>query len=382
MNSTTILNVDDHAAGRYARGRLLSSAGYVVHEAATGLEALSKVESLRPALVLLDVNLPDISGLEVCRRIKTAMAAQRTSVLQLSASAITTADRVGGLDNGADGYLVEPVDPEVLLATVRALLRARKAEAELEIANSALAEANSKLTELNFSLTRSNEDLQRFAYLASHDLQEPLKTMSSYATLVQRRYREKLDTQADEFLTHIQHGATRMSDLIRGLLVYAEARQHHEADWRTVNTEDIIAVALDNLERSVAESRAVVTYGALPAIRGDELQLTQLFQNVLSNGIKYRRPGEPPRITINATEDGDRRILFSAADNGIGIALAHHQQIFAPFRRLHGHDVPGSGIGLATCQRIVEGHGGKIWVESAGEGTGSTFWFSLPAAER
>jgi two-component system, sensor histidine kinase and response regulator len=379
VDSTIILNVDDHAAGRYARGRLLRSAGYIVHDAASGLEALSKIEALSPALVLLDVNMPDISGLEVCRRIKTATA-RRIAVLQLSASAITTEDRVGGLDNGADGYLIEPVDPEVLLATVRALLRIRKAEADLELANSALAEANTKLTELNLSLTHSNEDLQRFAYLASHDLQEPLKTMSSYATLVQRRYRGKLDTQADEFLTHIQQGAMRMSDLIRGLLGYAEARQHHTAEWKRVNTEDVIAVALDNLERSVAKSRAVVTYGQLPAIRGDELQLTQLFQNIVSNSIKYQRPGEPPRIAINATEDADRLILFSVTDNGIGIAPAHHKQIFAPFRRLHGHEVPGSGIGLATCQRIVEGHGGKIWVESLGEGAGTTFWFSLPGA--
>jgi two-component system, sensor histidine kinase and response regulator len=380
VNSTVILNVDDHAAGRYARGRLLRSAGYIVHDASSGLEALAKIEALSPALVLLDVNMPDISGLEVCRRIKTTPAARRIAVLQLSASAVTAEDRVGGLDNGADGYLIEPVDPEVLLATVRALLRIRKAEADLEAANSALAEANIKLTELNLSLTHSNEDLQRFAYLASHDLQEPLKTMSSYATLVQRRYRGKLDTQADEFLTHIQHGAMRMSDLIKGLLLYAEARQHQEAEWKPVNTEDVIAVALDNLERSVAESRAVVTYGQLPVIRGDELQLTQLFQNVVSNGIKYRRPGEAPRIAINATEDRNRLILFSVTDNGIGIAPAHHKQIFAPFRRLHGHEVPGSGIGLATCQRIVEGHGGKIWVESAGEGAGATFWFSLPGA--
>jgi signal transduction histidine kinase len=380
VNSIIILNVDDHAAGRYARGRLLSSAGYTVHEASTGLEALTKVESLSPALVLLDVNMPDISGLEVCRRIKTSALARKTAVLQLSASAITAADRVGGLDNGADGYLVEPVDPEVLLATVRALLRVRQAETDLEIANSALAEANAKLTELNLSLTQSNEDLQRFAYLASHDLQEPLKTMSSYATLMQRRYRGKLDAEADEFLGHIQQGAARMSDLIRGLLVYAEARQHHEAEWKPVNTEEVISIALDNLERSVAESQAVVSFGSLPTVRGDELQLVQLFQNIISNGVKYRRAGEPPRITIHATEDTTRTVLFSVTDNGIGIDPAHHQQIFAPFRRLHGQEVPGSGIGLATCERIVEGHGGKIWVESAGEGAGSTFWFSLPAA--
>ncbi|HMF75115.1 MAG TPA: ATP-binding protein [Bryobacteraceae bacterium] len=381
MNSPIILNVDDHEAGRYARGRLLSRAGYIVHDASSGLEALSKVESLRPALVLLDVNMPDMSGLEVCRRIKTDLAVLRIAVLQLSASAITAADRVGGLDNGADGYLIEPVDPEVLLATVRALLRIRKAETELEAANTALAQANIKLTELNLSLTRSNEDLQRFAHLASHDLQEPLKTMSSYATLVQRRYKGRLDDQADEFLTHIQNGAMRMGDLIKGLLGYAEAGQQSEHDWAPVSAEEVVALALNNLEQSIAESKAIVTYGALPAIRGDGMQLTQLFQNVVSNGIKYRLPDEPPRITISAKEDaGHGIVFFSVTDNGIGIAPAHHKQIFAPFRRLHGQEVPGSGIGLATCQRIVEGHGGKIWVESAGQGLGSTFWFSLPAA--
>lgn len=204
--------------------------------------------------------------------------------------------------------------------------------------------------------------------------------MSSYSTLVQRRYKGKLDTQADEFLNHIQHAAVRMSDLIKGLLGYAEAGQQREADWGPLDMKEVIAFALDNLEQSVTEAGATVVCGALPDVRGNGMQLVQLFQNLISNCIKYRRAEVAPHIAIDVREEANGRVLFSIADNGIGIAPAHHKQIFAPFQRLHGQEVPGSGIGLATCQRIVEGHGGKIWVDSPGEGKGSTFWFSLPAA--
>ncbi|MCU1294627.1 MAG: sensor histidine kinase/response regulator [Bryobacterales bacterium] len=378
MAAATILNVDDYEPGRYARSRLLKQAGYLAYEAGSGGEALKLAEAHSPDLILLDVNLPDIHGFEVCRQLKSGPVTSKTPVIQISATNISTAARVAGLDNGADGYLVSPVDPDVLLATIRALLRVRKAEAELEHANSALLAANAALAVANDSLTRSNEDLQKFAYLASHDLQEPLRTVSSFATLLQRRYAGKLDEDADEMLRHIRQGTNRMSSLIQGLLAYAQAGRETDEPLEEVDIESVLTWALNNLENSVAESQARITRDPLPSVRGDHMQLAQLFQNLISNGIKYCCPTRPPEIHLSASPNKDRH-LFLVRDNGMGIAPEFHQQVFAPFRRLHGQDVPGTGIGLATCQRIVERHGGRIWVESE-PGEGSTFLFTLPAA--
>ena len=367
-----ILNVDDHEAARYVRSRLLTKAGYTVQEAATGTEALELSNSLHPRLVILDVNLPDISGLEVCRRIKTNPLTASTPVLHLSASAISSADHVGGLDNGADTYLIEPVDADVLLATIRALLRMRKAEEELHKSNEALQSANA-------ALVRSNEDLQRFAHVVSHDLQEPLRTVSSFSSLLDRRYRGQLDNEADKYLNYIRRGTEEMSSLIEKLLAYAQVGQPRENAWDRVDMEEAFAWAVDNLKEAISESGGSVTHDSLPAVRGDETQLAQLLQNLISNGLKFRRPEEPPHVHVTAAKHSGADVMFSVSDNGIGIPLEYFQRIFTEFSRLHGKEIRGTGIGLATCQRIVERHGGRIWVESAGAGQGATFRFILPS---
>jgi light-regulated signal transduction histidine kinase (bacteriophytochrome) len=366
-----ILNVDDHEPGRYARTRLLTAAGYKVAEAKTGVEALTLVASLRPSLVMLDVNLPDIDGLEICRRIKADPALALTPVLQVSASAVSSRDRVGGLDNGADAYLIEPVDSDVLLATVRALLRMRKAEADLAAANEALVLANDLLH-------RKNEDLQRFAYMASHDLQEPLRTVATYAALLVRRYGGRLDGDAEEFLTHIQRGASRMSLLIQGLLMYAKAGLEGDEANESVDLNEILTSTLKDLEQSIVESGASIQHGELPVVKGSQVLLTQLFQNLIHNALKYCNPGQAPAISVTAEGQNGSMTQVVIADNGVGVPREYQQTIFAPFRRLHGFEVPGSGIGLATCQRIVERQGGRIWVESEGAGAGSRFCFTLP----
>ena len=365
-----ILNVDDYEAGRYARSRLLKQAGYQVAEAGTGEMALELAASLRPLLVLLDVNLPDMSGLEVCRKIKSDPELGSTLVSGVSL-AVTSGDRVGGLDNGADGYLVEPVDSEVLLATVRALLRMRRAETELAKANKALQDANELLI-------RRNEDLQRFACAASHDLQEPLRTISNFSGLLERRYAGKLDAEADQILTYIQQGASRMSTLIQGLLIYEQASQEGDG-WTGIDLSQVLEWTLKDLEQSFTESGARITYDTLPTVRGNAALLSQLFQNLIHNGMKYQKTDELAQIHVAARKNTRDAVAITVSDNGIGIPSKYHQLIFAPFHRLHGGESPGFGIGLATCQRIVERHGGRIWVESAGEGAGATFCFSLPS---
>jgi signal transduction histidine kinase len=368
-----ILNVDDHEAGRYVKSRLLRQAGFEVAEAATGGQALELVASLRPWLVVLDVNLPDMSGLTVCRLIKTDKDLSTTPVLQISAAAISPQDRAGGLDNGADAYLVEPVDAVVLVATVRALLRMRKAEFDLEKANGALQAANAMLT-------RSNEDLQRFSYAASHDLREPLRTISCFAGLLEKKYRGRFDADADKMLASIQRGAARMNSLIEGLLIYAQAGESTREDWGNVDLARLLAGTLSSLEQSVKEARAVVEFEPLPTVTGNELLLSQLFQNLIHNALKYPAAEEPAHIRVSFQMAARNMVEIAIADKGLGIPPEHQRMIFAPFHRLHGSGVAGFGIGLATCQRIVEGHGGKIWVESEGVRKGSTFRFLLPLA--
>lgn len=374
MRQTIILNVDDHEPNRYARSRLLIEAGYFVEEAGTGHDALKSVDACRPSLIMLDVNLPDINGFEVCRRIRENPHSAHTAVLQISASATSDFQRVTALDSGADAYLIEPVDAEVLLATVRALLRMRRAEEALQKSNAALQAANE-------ALRLSNEDLQRFSYAASHDLQEPLRTISSFATLLHRGYRDKLDPEGGEFLTYIEKAASRMSLLVKDLLIYAQVGDQNAYAAKPVAIASVLLQAETNLEQSLAQAEAEVAHGELPTVLGNEGQLVQLFQNLIGNAVKYCALDHKPRVHIKAENHSGNEWLFAISDNGIGIAPDYQEVIFGAFKRLHGQDVPGTGIGLAICRRIVERHGGRIWVESSGVGHGATFFFTLQSCE-
>ena len=238
MKQARILNVDDREVNRYIRSRILRGAGYETIEAATGREALQKAVFDRPDLVLLDVHLPDISGLEVCRLVKCDHRTAGVMVLQLSASAIELTDAVRGLDQGADDYLIEPVEPELLLAKVRSMLRLRAAEQ---------------------SLRQTNEDLKQFAFAVSHDLQEPLRMLASYAQLLDRKYRQQLDSTADLYLSSIIDGATRMSQLISDLLIYARLSAEMDVAPEVVNLDDVVGRVLELNEPLIAETGAEIT---------------------------------------------------------------------------------------------------------------------------
>lgn len=379
VGQAVILNVDDHAPARYARTRILRQAGFAVHDAGTGADALRLLDEVHPDLVLLDVHLPDISGIEVCRRIKNQEESANVIVLQISASAISAPQATTALNTGADTYLIEPIDPDVLVATVRAFLRLRAAERGLAEANRQLLAKNRELEDVNKALRRSNEDLEHFAYVASHDLQEPLRNITTFVELLQARASTRFDESERQMFRIVVESALRMSMLIRDVLAYAgvgrETRQ-----LTPTNLADPLGQALQNLSQGIADSAAIVETQDLPAVLGDSMQLTRVFQNLIGNSIKYRTPDVPLRIRISAEAHEPGVWLIRVSDNGIGIGKQYHRKIFQPFKRLHGYEIVGSGIGLALCLRIIEAHEGHIWVES-NEGTGSTFLFTLRAAE-
>ena len=225
-------------------------------------------------------------------------------------------------------------------------------------------------------LARSNRDLEQFAYVASHDLQEPLRMVATYAQLLAERYQGKLDENADKYIHYVVDGALRMQTLVQDLLTFSRVGRQG-ASPALINCQTAVAVALKNLDAAIKESGARIECAQLPTIFAEASQLTQLFQNLIGNGIKFRGP-EPPLIHITAEESG-KKWRFSVTDNGIGIAPEHAELVFAIFKRLHTREeYPGSGIGLAICKKIVEQHGGRIWVESE-PGRGSAFKFTLPA---
>ncbi|WP_173984843.1 ATP-binding protein [Magnetospirillum sp. SS-4] len=224
-------------------------------------------------------------------------------------------------------------------------------------------------------LTEVNAELERFAYVASHDLQEPLRTLTSFTQLLARHQQGRLDVEAEEYMGFIIDAARHMHELINDLLIYSRIAGEGRA-FVPVSLSRVCSQALRNLKSSVEEAGAAVTVGDLPEVCGDDVQLVQLFQNLLGNAVKFRHPGVAPRITVRAEPRGEEW-LVSISDNGIGIQPSS-QDIFEIFRRLHTHaEYPGTGIGLAVCKCIVQRHRGRIWAEPGPDG-GSTFLFTLP----
>jgi PAS domain S-box-containing protein len=228
-------------------------------------------------------------------------------------------------------------------------------------------------------LARSNRELESFAYVASHDLQEPLRTVTSFVQLLERRYQGRLDADADDFLGIITAAAQRMQALILDLLAFSRLGTRGRP-FEPVNCGEVLAAALHDLHAAIEASGARVEAGPLPVVVGDDVQLGQVFRNLVDNAIKFRRPGAPVAVQVSAERSG-RDWVFSFADNGIGIEPQYFDRIFGVFQRLHGREeYPGTGIGLAVCKKVVERHGGRIWVESR-PGEGTTFRLTLPGAE-
>ncbi len=276
-------------------------------------------------------------------------------------------------------FLVRPLASGMLVHVDSLEARVREATAALEEELAERKQVEMQLRKAGASLAESNKELEQFAYVASHDLQEPLRTVSSFATLLGRRYQGKLDQAADEFIGFIVDGAKRGQRLISDLLDYSRVATRGKPPEQ-VMADQVLDEVIAGLKFSIDETEAVVQRSPLPCVMADRTQLGQLFQNLISNALKFRREGGPPVISIKADVEADGWCCFQVRDNGVGIAEKDQDRVFDVFQRLHGPEVPGTGMGLATCRKIVERHGGRIWVEST-PGEGAVFKFTLKMCE-
>jgi signal transduction histidine kinase len=326
-----------------------------------------QLQSHKPDVVIADYNLPQWQGMEALEVL------QREGLdvpLILVSGALGDVTAVECIKCGATDYVLK----DGLARLPESIRRALQEKRTLRLRK----QAEDDLTKKAEELARSNADLEQFAYVASHDLQEPLRMVAAYTQLLGERYRGKLDENADKFIGYASEGALRMQTLIQDLLAFSRVARK-DSTVGCVDCDAAMAEVMMSMAPAIQECGAVVTYDALPRVWAERSQMTQLFQNLIGNAIKFRGE-QKPQISVRAERSGEQW-LFSVRDNGIGIAAEYAENIFVVFQRLHARtEYPGNGIGLAICKKIVERHGGKIWVESEA-GHGSVFKFTLPGED-
>jgi two-component system, sensor histidine kinase and response regulator len=364
-SSGSILVVDDTPENLRLLMVVLTAEGYKVKPCTSGQRALSLARTNPPDLILLDILMPDMDGYEVCRNLKSDEITCNIPIIFLSALD-EVFDKVKAFDVGGVDYITKPFQVQEVSARVRTQLILCQQQKKLR-------EQNLMLKNLNQELVRSNEELEKFAYIVSHDLQQPLQGILGFAKILRMQYLDTLDREADRYVTRIIGAADRMQNLIENLLNYARVDTNCQLSPTDCNR--VLDAAIANLQMAIFQQNACLIYGKLPIVQGNETQLIQLFQNTISNALKFDRPEVPLQIEISAELKGDQW-LFCVRDNGRGIDPQHFERIFQLFQRLDDRQTHGMGIGLATCQKIVDRHGGQIWVESQlGEGT--AFYFTL-----
>lgn len=400
----SILMVDDHDESLLAISSVLDPLNQNLVKCNSGEDALRQLLKRDFAVIILDVGLPDMNGFEVAEIIRERDRSRNTPIIFITGINKDAPNVSKGYSLGAVDYLFKPFDAEVLKAKVSVfvelykktelvrsqteqifLLRERERERELELEREKLKfermvllsekEAAEAIAKKAIELERSNSELKQFAYIASHDLNEPLRTVSSFVELLAKDYKGKLDENADQYIAFILGAIARMKEQVKGLLNHAKIGQ--SSSRVTVDCGLVVDKVLRDVQSSIQQSDAVLEIGVLPTVKGVESELRLLFQNLLSNAIKFRKEGVSPIIKISAEEKGDGW-EFSVSDNGIGIDLDHRDSIFEIFNRLHVEkEFSGTGIGLAHCRKIVELYGGRIWVRENPEG-GSVFVFNIP----
>lgn len=361
-----ILAVEDSAAELRLLTDILEEDGFQVIGCTSATEALRQLEPGRFGVGVVDLLLPDLDGIALLQEILKIDPDVRV-IIYTGASSFDSVKEA--LNAGAFGYIEKLSDPGELLRHVHRAARARvgRYAADLEA-------AVAKRTE---ELARSNQELQAFASVVAHDLRSPLLTISGYCEILVEEFGSQLPQGAIEYLDHITMAAGRMGRLIDDLLDYSRVGRGRDP-MRAVDLNAVVDQVRANLDAAIRDADATIEVERLPAVRGDQTQLIQLFQNLVGNAVKFRG-ARPVVVRIRCEAEGAIH-RFAIADNGIGIDPKDFERIFRVFQRLHGKEYPGTGIGLALCQKIVERHGGRIWIDSK-PGEGSTFYFTLPAVD-
>lgn len=365
-----ILIVDDTPINLRVLAKILSDRGYKVRKALNGEIALTACQTLLPDIILLDIMMPDMDGYEVCQRLKSDPQTQDIPIIFISALEDEW-DKVKAFKSGGSDYITKPFQIEEVLARVKHHLTIQQLQYQLKA-------QNAELQGLNAQLVRSNRELEQFAHVASHDLHSPLQVIIGNADLLTWKYEKQLGPDGDRYLTHIIQASGQMNQLIQDLLAYSKVGIPTQ-NFESIDANFVLEEALANLSGEISKSGAVITHSHLPTVSGNEVQLMQLFQNMMANAIKFRFPNVSPQIEISCHLNQQEEWEFEIRDNGIGIDPDQGDRIFEAFYRLHSyHEYPGTGMGLTLCKKIVERHGGRLWFSSI-QGKGTSFYFTLPA---
>jgi two-component system NtrC family sensor kinase len=392
-----LLAIDDSPTFLEYIRQELKTEHYSVETAVDPAAGLQRVTQTPFDCVLVDLEMPNIDGIEVIRRIRATQTGSEPGIVLIVFSGHEDKRRItSGFEAGADDYISKSSDFSVTRARIRALLRRRflveenrriaeeirqkeletlRARAAIEAAEFR-AQMADRLAAANRDLDRANQELEQFSYSAAHDLQEPLRKVRLFSELLHEQYGGKLDAQGNQFIQYCVEGAGRMQQVIEDLLAYASASRAEKAVLAPVDLCKVVDKAVGNLQALIEETHGVVNRSTLPCLPLEEIRIQQLFQNLIGNALKYRRPGVSPHVEVSG-EFRDNEWHFAVADNGMGIEPEYLTRVFDAFRRFHSGSNPGTGLGLAICKRIVESFGGRIWVESE-IGKGSTFRFTLP----
>ena len=386
-----ILTVDDSLTYLHEVAAQLRQEGYDVVPAHSGEEALELLAVQPVDCILLDLVMPGLSGQETCRRIKGSVAWRDIPLIMHTALEERDA-MIEGINAGADDYIAKSSDLEVLCARVRAQLRRKQFEdenrtiheellqKELEVvaANSArqLAEARAAFVE---ELERKNNELEAFSYSVSHDLRTPLRSIDGFSQLLVADYADKLDEQGQDYLRRVRGSAQRMGELIDDLLLLSRVARA-DLNRKRVDLSGVARVIVEELQKKDSGRQVSLHIADRLVVEADSRLLRVALENLLGNAWKFTARTPEPRIEVGSDrQEGDN--VFFIRDNGAGFDMKYAENLFRPFQRLHSDaDFAGTGVGLATVQRIVDRHGGRIWAKSAA-GQGATFYFTIPAAK-
>ena len=364
-----ILLVEDESSFALILHRTLTKKGHTVTVTRDGVEAWAALQNEAFSLVISDWMMPTMDGPTLCKRIRARTGVAYTYVILLT-SRKEREDRIEGLHSGADDFLSKPLARGELFARLEIAERILAMQSDLQRRAAETDNLNRCLQEQYEQVTALNAELEQFASIACHDLQEPLRKIQMFSCRLTGQCKDALGPQGAEFVDRIQAAAERMQALIRDLFTLTQV-DRTDQPFIDVDLDKAVRDVVSDLEARIEETGGRVDIGALPVVRGDPVQIRQLLQNLIGNGLKYHRAGELPVVSVNASGAVVTRLKVS--DNGIGFDEQYVSRIFAPFQRLHGRgEYDGTGIGLAICKKIVDRHGGSITARSS-PGYGATF---------